>query len=962
MKKLFVVAFLTTLCFPYALRAQLTQKEIADREIMAAKQVLMRVVGMRSSAFEFEKIAPEQGGLDVYEVIALGGKVQVKGSSSIAMTRGAYDYMRKACNVQYTWSSQQVMLPKDLPDMNIPRTVSPYRFRQYYNVCNFGYSTAFWNFSDWEKEIDWMAMHGINMPLALTGQEAVWQKVYKDMGLSPEEISDFFSGPAFLPWQRMGNAFKHDGPLPQSYIGKSLELQKQILTRMKQLGMQPIVPGFSGIVPKAYSRINPNAQLREMKGWCDFPDENKSYILAPGSADFTSIGKSFIAEYRRTYGDVHLYLADLFNENEPTVSATNRDADLAAYGKSVYDAINAADPQGVWVMQGWLFFNQQNFWDKNAVKSFLSQVPDNRMMIIDLANESFAGWDKLDAFSGKPWIYSVIHNYGGNSQLGGNLPFFATNPAEMLASPKKGNLTGFGISPEGIENNEVVYELLTQMAWTNKAINIKDYFSDFSRERYGKTDPSIVEAWINLFSSVYTSNNEHSLNLYQARPPRSGNVNMRDDRAFDDAAACFIRAIPQYGNSPLFRNDLAQVITQYAGNKTDALLKRALELNDQGMKEESKRAFDRAFELMSMMDGLTYTMPDQRLERMIENARKWGDTKEESDYLEADAKRQVTQWGPGTTPVLHEYAAKVWSGLIRGYYLGRWQAYASSLQTGNSLDLNEWENRWITTPGNLTKAPNTGDVNKYAVTLYNATREYLNENLPLVIVSGAYQGNNQVLVSLYPMADSLKISYTVNGKDPVANGTLYDKPFTTALPAQVKAVGFRGSKVAGDVAVQMLPVTFGKSASLNPIPSGKYQARFGATLTDGKEGSENSNDGNWVGYEGENMGTLITLEGTFKISELTLSYLECGYSRIFAPRSVIVETSTDGINFKMAAVHDFDDNVWPMPSKKNKLTLSFPSTDAAFIRLLVFNRGTCPAGHPAAGSKAWMFIDEISAR
>ncbi|MFZ4549673.1 MAG: alpha-N-acetylglucosaminidase, partial [Bacteroidales bacterium] len=402
MKNTFLLIIILLVSFSIKTNAQAKVQNSADKQIMAAKQVMMRVVGMKSTSFQFE-IIPAENGLDVYEVIAVGGKVLVKGSGTIAMTHGAYDYINKACNMQYTWSSQPLVLPRDLPDFSIPRTVSPYKFRQYYNVCAFGYSTAFWHFSDWEKEIDWMAMHGINMPLAMMGQEAIWQKVYNDMGITNQELGDFFTGPAFLPWQRMGNLYKHNGPLPQSYIDQSMELQKQILARMTQLGMTPIVPGFAGIVPAAYSRVKPATPLREMKGWCNFPADYKSYILPPGTPDFTKVGKNYVNAYRQTFGDVHYYMADLFNENEVPVSAANRNEELAIYGRSVLDAITDADPDGVWVMQGWLFYNNEKFWDKTAVESFLSRVPNEKMLIIDLANESFAGWKKHDGFYGKPW-------------------------------------------------------------------------------------------------------------------------------------------------------------------------------------------------------------------------------------------------------------------------------------------------------------------------------------------------------------------------------------------------------------------------------------------------------------------------------------------------------------------------------------------------------------------------------
>lgn len=57
------------------------------------------------------------------------------------------------------------------------------RFRYYQHVCTVSYSFVWWNWTRWERELDWMAMNGINLPLAFNGQEAIWQKVYLRVGL-----------------------------------------------------------------------------------------------------------------------------------------------------------------------------------------------------------------------------------------------------------------------------------------------------------------------------------------------------------------------------------------------------------------------------------------------------------------------------------------------------------------------------------------------------------------------------------------------------------------------------------------------------------------------------------------------------------------------------------------------------------------------------------------------------------
>jgi len=992
-----LLAFL--LIAPGFVKGQKNLPSSEEKSVMAAKQVLMRVIGMKSEAFKFELI-PSENGLDVYEVIALSGKVQVKGSSTIAMTRGAYDYLRKACNIQYTWSTDKITPPSSFPDLTIPRTVSPYKYRQYYNVCAYGYTNPFWKWEDWQKELDWMALHGINMPVAMAGQEAVWQKVFKDMGMTDAELRNYFVGPAFLPWQRMGNVNKHAGPLPQSYIDDSRDLQKQLILRMQQLGMEPIVPAFSGFVPAAYKHLYPDTRLLDVKGWCNFPDSCQSYLLPPGSSDFTNIGKKFIEEYQRTYGKVHYYLADLFNENEAPVSAATKQSELADFGKSVFDAINAGDPEGTWVMQGWLFYNNRQFWDKESVKALLSKVPNERMMIIDLANEEFHGWEQLDGFFGKPWIYSTIHNYGGNSQMIGNLPLYAKDAPEMLANPKKGKVVGFGLSPEGVQNNEVVYELLTDVAWSQKPIDIKAWLRNYMIQRYGAEDQELFTAWMDLLESVYSSPVVHPTNVYQHRPSTSPYTNITDSPAFGEAASLFLKKADSYMTNPRFRHDLVQVIVQFAGYKTDQLLTRAVRLHDAGQDAQSQVLFEKAQELLLMMDALTSSLPEQRLETWIADARKWGKTREESDYYEANAKRQVTMWGNSNTSVLFEYASKVWSGLIRDYYLNRWMHYAESLKTGSDPNFDNWEEAWISTPGLKTKAPVTGDLLAYARLLYNTAGQYSVQYGEQVKILPEYTGNNMSEISLIPAAlnpsqlftpaeatpakrdksstkkkettekktnaaepvKEVKVFYTLDGTNPGMASLPGDKPVSVNLPASIKAQAFYDNEAFGDVASLDLPISFGKKVELNPAPSPKYIGRLGSTLTDAVKGSGDFYDGKWLGFEGESMNAVMDLLSPVKIHEIKVGILENVNSGIFSPSAISVQVSEDGKSFTTIYNYDFETRFWSSGSERKELKAVFQETPARFVRVILFNQGTCPAGSPLEGKKAWLFADEITVK
>lgn len=110
-------------------------------------------------------------------------------------------------------------------------------------------------------------------------------QVYRALGLNQSEIEEFFSGPAFLAWNRMANLFKFGGPLPQSWHVNQLYLQVikpqhsnmsmdqnhlclnqvecitfshffqfKILERMRSFGMIPVLPAFSGNIPKGILR------------------------------------------------------------------------------------------------------------------------------------------------------------------------------------------------------------------------------------------------------------------------------------------------------------------------------------------------------------------------------------------------------------------------------------------------------------------------------------------------------------------------------------------------------------------------------------------------------------------------------------------------------------------------------------------------------------------------------------
>lgn len=728
MRKRFILAFLSiVLLYQPNLRAGTSSQADSQEMLSAAYGVVGRVLPGREKDFRLRLEADNStGGRDAFAVHASHGIVTVTGNSAIALTRGVYYYLRHAVHAQFTWEGEHIDLPKALPDFVSPRIVSPYKYRLYYNVCAFGYTTVYWSWKQWQREIDWMALHGINMPLAMKGQEAIWQKVWEKLGLTRSEATDYFTGPAFLPWNRMGNVDRYQGPLPQSYIDKSEALQKKILDRMRSLGMYPVVPGFSGYVPKEISRVYPDIHLITMKSWGGFSAKDGTYMLSPLSKHFVEIGKMFIHEYRKTYGYTHFYLADAFNEMTVPVSKNGRYKELSDFGKAIYSSVKAGDPDGIWVMQGWLFHNDRKFWDKPSVKAFLQDVPDNRMIIIDLANESFHGWKELDGFFGKEWIYSIIHNFGGRNQMFGNLPFYSENPISMLSDPNHGKLVGFGISPEGIDQNEVVYELLTDMGWNGSPVNLDKWIANYCMSRYGGYPENMKLAWQYLLKCIYSNQMGGPLYFYQHRPMLQRYNSGLASPDFDEAVGYFLSCSKTLGGSELYKDDAIEMAAQYASLTVDSLLNRAVEGQLHKNFRERDEAFASAFNLLPRIDELLRAHPLFRLKRWVDLARDWGNTTKLKDYYEEDAKRQVTIWGGG--PGLSEYAAKEWSGLIDGYYLKRWEMFADSLEHGSKYDIYNWELKWNATPIRHFDTTKPADPVVYAKQLVEECKEVMDKH------------------------------------------------------------------------------------------------------------------------------------------------------------------------------------------------------------------------------------------
>lgn len=695
------------------------------------RQLLQRVT--RQSDLPVSLKLRAHDGQTYYDYRVSDGVLRLTASDPVALCRGFYDYVKAGKRGMYTWTGNTLSLPAHLPDADGRRVVSPFRHHYYLNVVTYGYSAPYWDWARWEKEIDWMALHGIDMPLALVGYEAILARVWKKMGLTDEEIQAYFVGPAHLPWMRMGNISGIDGPLNADWHTGQVALQHQILDRMKSLGMHPICPGFSGFIPQAFRRLYPQLKIVETEWAGAF----HNWMLSPDEPLFTTISREFIREWEKEFGPNTYYLIDSFNEMEipfPEKGNPARYAMAAHYGEKVYEGLKSAHPDAVWVMQGWMFGYQRHIWDYETLGALVSKVPDDKMLLLDLAvdyNKHFwkseVNWEYYKGFFNKLWVYSVIPNMGGKVGMTGVLDFYANGHLEALHSPHRGQLFAHGLAPEGIENNEVLYELVTDAGWSDRRIDVRQWLDDYTENRYGRNSVHLQKCWDHLLKSCYGTFTDHPRFNWQRRPGlvTEGSINLCED--YFKGLEEFILSAGEMGNEPLYQADLIEMTAHYLGGKAEILTG----LIDQeyllGDTVQARFLQSRFETVMQGMDILLSAHPLFRLDRWLDYARRAACTEEQKRQYLTNARRIVTIWGP---PV-DDYSARIWSGLIRDYYLPRWKHYYACRNNGQPFDPVEWEKQWVERAEMPSAPPAPVDEVAFAQQMLALTRDITQDQLKL---------------------------------------------------------------------------------------------------------------------------------------------------------------------------------------------------------------------------------------
>ena len=666
----------------------------ATQEEKVVKSLAGRVLPSCASHFIFEQTEGEN---DAFELEQKGSKLVVRGNNANSMAYGLNYYLNNYCNTTVSWyAGDPLVLPEVLPA--VPEKVcvdAIAKDRFFLNYCTYGYTMPWWGWKEWEWMIDWMALHGVTMPLNITGQEATMMKVWEHFGVPAEKIRESFAGPPFLPWNRMMDIDKWMGPLPQKWIDRQEKLQKKIVARERELDMKPVLPAFNGHVPGAFAELFPDANIKEVTKWDGFEPEYGCWFLDPEDPLFGEVQKVFLAEQEKLYGTSHVYGLDIFNEVHFFDEIEGEEWDpqiLSKISKHVYETLSAADPQAIWLQVGWMLYHDSEHWTPRQVEAYLTAVPQGKVAMLDYFCDEAEIYAINRNFYGQPYFFCFLGNFGGNTNLSGDFRQLSAKIDRVFAEGGD-NLLGLGGTLEGFGVSQWLYEYLLDRAW-NSGISDDLWLQTLADRHCGAENEGARKAWRILADNIYTGGATYSgiCPVACLHPCFEGHydwtMSIDVPYTFEQIASVWKALLEERSDSDFYNFDIVNIGSEviklaYAPHR-DAFTACYNNKDVQGM--ESERQIMRS--LYSDWEKLLACHSTFSLKGWIESARSWGDSPEEKDYYENCARLIITTWGG--TGQLTDYANRQWSGMISSYYQARWEMFwedaINAVKAGTTLD------------------------------------------------------------------------------------------------------------------------------------------------------------------------------------------------------------------------------------------------------------------------------------
>lgn len=639
-------------------------------------------------------VTQEEG--DSFQISGKPGHITIKGNSSSALLFGVNWYLKYVAHLQISTNGNYLERrgPLPAPPETIQRS-SPYRYRYALNQNVDGYTTPYWGWPRWQREIDVLALSGVNTMLVERGTDTILYETFREFGYSDQEIRQWITQPAHQNWQLMGNLCCFDEPISRALLQKRAASARQIIARLRALGITPVLPGFYGMVPANFAEKHPGARVVAQGQWNGFA---RPGWLDPRDPLFARLAAVFYRKQRELLGDTTIYDMEMFQEGGDAGTVPVGEA-----SQKVQAALGAAHPKALWMLLG---------WQTNPPAELLDHVDRRRLLIVDIEQGRTPDNDRRKRFQGAAYLFGGLWDFGGRTTMGANLYDYAVRLPMLAGTASKP--AGIAVFPEGMDTNPFVFDLFTEMAWHADPVDLPAWTTQYATRRYGRDDAHAQKAWQILLDTVYrnradgvTDHGERDAaqeSLFNAQPDlKAVRVStwapdsIRYDPALlETALVAMLEVSPSVRAAETYRYDLVDVARQVLANRSRLLLPQLAAAYRAGNERSFGALSNQWLEMMTWQNDLLSTNRFFLLGPWLEQVPQWASSDEERGRLEYDARSLLTSWGDRTASEagLHDYGNKDWAGLTSDLYRKRWALYfgnlANALKTGSAAKPIDW--------------------------------------------------------------------------------------------------------------------------------------------------------------------------------------------------------------------------------------------------------------------------------
>lgn len=230
-------------------------------------------------------------------------------------------------------------------------------------------------------------------------------------------------------------------------------------------------------------------------------------------------------------------------------------------------------------------------------------------------------------------------------------------------------------------------------------------------------------------------------------------------------------------------------------------------------------------------------------------------------------------------------------------------------------------------------------------------------------VEATFQPNpsNGTLDVSFLTIDRAPIHYTLDGTEPTTSSPVCDSVLQIKENGMLQAVAIRST---GNSRILSERIAFCKS-STKPIVANQpvnkqYEFNGPSTLVDGLKGNDNYRTGRWIAFHGNDMNVTIDLQQPSEISSAEISTCVEKADWVFDARKLAIEVSDDGVTFTPVASEEY-----PVMKESDRNgvydhKLTFTPVKTRYVKVIALPEYTIPAWHGGKGSRAFLFVDEVT--